>query len=627
MNKKKGFLTSILFVVCFVVFCLVVVGCQKPHVHLYEEKIIDELLKEKATCTTSAIYYKSCSCGEVSDETFEYGEPIGHDWDVMSNEDGTHTKICKIDVSHIVTEACCGGAATCTNKAICDDCGVEYGETLAHTYDQQNVNSKYFKSMSMSTHTGVYYYSCSCGAIGEETFEKVYHFLDDDGKCLLCDNTDFYCEQAELDEIVCDSDMPLEQCGVFRCEECNKVFYKKISYEDIGVPIVCLDGDIASATKEKKVDVAFSYYGENEYAGNGTVKVQGGTTSQQWIPKKNFTLKLDSKIKIVDEWGKQKKYCLKANYTDFSQARNVVSAKIYGQVVKSRDIDDEISGLVNGGAIDGFPVVIFNNGNYHGLYTFNIPKDKWLFGMTDSDEKNQAILMSKGFESSNYLKVPISEEDLANGKWEIEYHSNEDSDIDDSSDWVIDSFNNMVNFLIDNDGQDFNDGVEEYLNIDRCIDAMLYTFAISGEDNFANNMLWITYDGKIWQLSMYDMDGTWGIASGGASFRPIDNVSFVNHKDHTLIFKRLLENYKEEVIARWQELRASVLSEENMINEFTEFIGQIPTLLYEAEKNKYPVILQDDNNLNQLIKWIGEYFKFLDGNLAELYGLDSLNGQ
>ena len=31
------------------------------------------------------------------------------------------------------------------------------------------------------------------------------------------------------------------------------------------------------------------------------------------------------------------------------------------------------------GAIDGFPVLVFNNGNYVGLYTWNIPKDKWNF--------------------------------------------------------------------------------------------------------------------------------------------------------------------------------------------------------------------------------------------------------
>lgn len=33
-----------------------------------------------ATCTASAVYYKSCVCGEKGKETFTVGEPLGHTW-------------------------------------------------------------------------------------------------------------------------------------------------------------------------------------------------------------------------------------------------------------------------------------------------------------------------------------------------------------------------------------------------------------------------------------------------------------------------------------------------------------------------------------------------------------------
>ena len=47
--------------------------------HELVELVNDETLKEKATCSSKAIYYKSCKkCGYTSEETFEYGDYGAH---------------------------------------------------------------------------------------------------------------------------------------------------------------------------------------------------------------------------------------------------------------------------------------------------------------------------------------------------------------------------------------------------------------------------------------------------------------------------------------------------------------------------------------------------------------------
>ncbi|MGN1320588.1 MAG: cohesin domain-containing protein, partial [Acutalibacteraceae bacterium] len=47
--------------------------------HAYTEKVDDKYLKSAATCTSKAVYYKSCSvCGEKGTETFEDGEVLPH---------------------------------------------------------------------------------------------------------------------------------------------------------------------------------------------------------------------------------------------------------------------------------------------------------------------------------------------------------------------------------------------------------------------------------------------------------------------------------------------------------------------------------------------------------------------
>ena len=142
--------------------------------HSFTEKVAEQYLKSAATCTAKAVYYKSCSvCGEKGTETFEIGNALGHDWgEWQSNGNGTHTHVCKTDESHTETVSCSGGTATCTAKAVCEDCKAEYGDLAAHNFTAEVVDAKYLKSAATCTAKAVYYKSCTfCGEKGTETFE------------------------------------------------------------------------------------------------------------------------------------------------------------------------------------------------------------------------------------------------------------------------------------------------------------------------------------------------------------------------------------------------------------------------------------------------------------------------
>ena len=138
------------------------------------EKADDKYLKSAATCIAKAVYYKSCAiCGEKGTETFEYGNPLGHDYGAWtSNGDGTHTRVCSRDASHAETDDCHGGTASCTKKAVCEDCKAEYGDLLPHDFTAEQAEEKYLKSAATCTEKAVYYKSCTvCGEKGTETFE------------------------------------------------------------------------------------------------------------------------------------------------------------------------------------------------------------------------------------------------------------------------------------------------------------------------------------------------------------------------------------------------------------------------------------------------------------------------
>ena len=65
-----------------------------------------------------------------------------------------------------------GGEATCTNKAKCEICGAEYGETKPHSYAHIKAY-EYLKSAATCTAKAVYYTSCTeCGRSSEGTADE-----------------------------------------------------------------------------------------------------------------------------------------------------------------------------------------------------------------------------------------------------------------------------------------------------------------------------------------------------------------------------------------------------------------------------------------------------------------------
>ena len=149
------------------------------------ETAAEQYLKSAATCTEKAVYYKSCtvcglsSKGTTDEATFTSGNILGHDWGAWaSNGNDTHTRVCSRDASHTETDNCSGGTASCTKKAVCEDCGGEYGEMNAHDFTAETAAEQYLKSAATCTEKAVYYKSCtvcglsSAGTADEATFES-----------------------------------------------------------------------------------------------------------------------------------------------------------------------------------------------------------------------------------------------------------------------------------------------------------------------------------------------------------------------------------------------------------------------------------------------------------------------
>lgn len=515
-----------------------------------------------------------------------------------------------------------------------------------------------------------------------------------------------------------------------------------------GLPVLSLYGDITNMTKETPANLQYSFNGRS---GECTCKWQG--SSSLTYPKKNFTLKFDDAFEAQYGWGLQKKYCAKANFIDFSHARNVVSAKLWGEMVKRRkspvstytevfDLDsvtgwknldgadepyaftisngvatanktgyangamlwfgqqydegnyklsfdyycngipdgrtsegvlcsirdakfkvstnlndrreipfdtfgqwghmeidlrnvhsagvlsitpiystgvqfknislkkksfDGIFDAPNGGAIDGFPIIITINGEFQGLYTFNIPKDGWMFGMGNGT--NEAILCAD-YSDASWFKGDAT----LDGDFDIEYASDEND-----TEWIKASVNRLINACRNSDGTDLDTTVAQYLDWESAIDYYILKKFLNGVDMGGKNYILATYDGVKWLFSAYDMDCTHGLDWDGKKYYAANvGIDFTPDAQHTV--DRLIMTYKKDALKqRYTLLRKSVLSDDHVATLFANFIGCIPSSVYAEDAKRWPSIPNTStNNLHQIVDYYCRRASMLDKQIETL---------
>lgn len=400
------------------------------------------------------------------------------------------------------------------------------------------------------------------------------------------------------------------------------------------IPRLYIAGDTPGAcgvtgdTSTKNVEFYYKSKTDSFHA-YGTIKIQGSSSTA--YPKKNYTIKLFSdearKTKLRKDfmgWGKQNKFCLKANWIDITHARNVVTARLWGDMVKSRsDFDTlptELKTAPNYGAIDGFPIIVFINGLYWGRYTLNIPKDAWTFNMDDTLDTHCAIC-GEDYKKTCFQESPVL---LDGTDWTDEIH-------DTCPTAIVTRWNEVHDFVINSTDTEFVANFENYMSLASVIDYYLFMYVNCGIDSLGRNMVFLTYNGTYWISSAYDLDSTWGLGwSGGLTNNPelamqSGYQSVINYSEGNKLFVRLENLCADEIKVRYSDLRSSVLSEVHIINRFEEFMESMSkdlvaedyaTTTGEGVFTEMPS--QDTNNIQQLRDFIVKRLAYVDSQIELL---------
>ena len=401
--------------------------------------------------------------------------------------------------------------------------------------------------------------------------------------------------------------------------------------EKYGIPVLYLWGDNILSLKDKSKTLENEVtYKFPRYHVQGTIKkfkVQGSSSAR--LPKKNYTLNLDQDFEAFSGFGKQHKYVIKANYLDASQSLNVVNAKLWGKIRATHyqvsdalqdnagnyltdnngnhiiaETDPQLSIGGNYGAVDGFPIAVYINNQYWGLYTFNIPKDDWMAKMPKKSKGKYAIV-DTNWKPQGAFKAETNFKD----QMELQFCSTKDSQ------WAMDSVNELIRAVLAHydTADNFNQAVSPLLDIDSAIDYYIFSVLVDNDDGIFRNYLLQTFDGTKWYFAAYDLDSTFGrvpdfldhlAAKSDTDDWRDHGVTFENVTNDNRLMYQLWKFYKNEILKRTKALIDGPMSESAVDTAFVDFVRHIPIKAFDAELDVWPYTPNTSvDNVNRVGRW------------------------
>ena len=346
------------------------------------------------------------------------------------------------------------------------------------------------------------------------------------------------------------------------------------------IPIVRITGDISNVLSDKigdqRANVQISFESEalsfyNKYA---TIGVQGNSSLQ--YDKKNFKIKMFDdeamtikyKAKMKDGWLSGNSYHLKANFIDPSQARNIVSV----QTIKSawkEPLPVECPAVV-----DGFPIHIYNNDTYLGLYTWNTKQDDKMFGIDELNPNHRVMRCEKNEAGCSCSFRRLASAQVADWEDRIDDTNTDRTQLDVLIQWVMDC---------KNDTTKFKNECSQHFNINYLLDYYIWVYFNAGTDSLAKNMTIVTYDGNIWYCIPYDMDGTLGNKWNGQLDILTSSLACPSEYEckDSLLWELVSAAFVDEIKARYAELRQTHICENGIIKNFRDFTNDIEDLRFD----------------------------------------------
>ena len=441
------------------------------------------------------------------------------------------------------------------------------------------------------------------------------------------------------------------------------------------INITNIDSMPTTKTQNKKAFLEFWDMQGNYFKKHAILNAQGNSSltfikknvaidfcDDEWIGDKTPNIR-------IGEWVPQDSFHMKAYYTDFFRGVGAASYKLYDQIVRTRGnmydrpwkkalidmpkIDTttksfgnpyigHYSLLTDTGARcfpDGFPVAVYLNGEFYGIFSFQLKKHRDNYHLDKSTAEhvhldgtiNYNILWNgnivwgtgdNGFEVRN----PKNLYAIGGNKYDADIKQEEIAGEDEVNAWIaagqlpdgtvisskikknlqmtakvkkyIQDFANTINIIkaaastyeasskTDEDLKTFKTVFEKYYDVENLIDYIIISDLIKNEDGFSKNWQWFTYGGIKWYVGLYDCDICYGAFWDGG--RTTDVLTSHLNTSLNLPTGYIIKYYVSELNARYKYLAdMDIISANNVFSYIKDWTMRIGTSFYEEEYKKW----------------------------------------
>lgn len=378
---------------------------------------------------------------------------------------------------------------------------------------------------------------------------------------------------------------------------------------------ILIEGDLPTSSTTPSMSVSFFEGTTPLFSASGTWQLQG--QSSKGALKKNWKLKLrnaDTGNKLlvkIGDWFPLSSLTLKGYGTDRTLIRDTLTTKIWRDMRKeptgilanssvfgyfaSTDLGEHTSALFT---TDGFPVEVWQNGSFLGLYVLRIGVDNTSFVM---DTANNQHIQLQPQHAGNFWTYGFK-----STEWSIYNPTISGYDPDDQSDisTIAPDINTAISRVIDwmcdcvSGKQDARSTYRNYIDLKSFLDYVIICELSGSYDSMQNNFEMGSYDATttsgIWYVWLYDCDETWGLVAGqGGTTTDPENIGWVMENPNNFgwqspgFFKLMHTVFRPEFRARWTELRDKKIIDAQTINNWISNYAALidPTLMVQDLAN------------------------------------------
>ncbi|QIZ04197.1 CotH kinase family protein [Limosilactobacillus reuteri] len=385
-------------------------------------------------------------------------------------------------------------------------------------------------------------------------------------------------------------------------EDTIKNTIKPSSSDYKGLPEVYLNGSTSSMSGTNYVTMQFTFKDNGrEVDGFASTKWQGDSSLA--FDKKAYRIKtfedqrLTKKMKFKPNplWDPDNKYNLKAYYTDPLLCRDVVNANIGTDIWSTqKNMPDDLVETDDFGFVDGFPVKVFINDKFAGIYSFNTAKG-------DYGKHAKAVISGETYTD------PTAFSNLPAGGVKLDGSDFEMISPDEPTDEIKQATNDLITFVSTSSDEDFKAQLSQHIDLESLIDYFIFLNVIENGDAAGKNQTLITWDLKKWYFHPYDLDTTFGVDSNGKISEPSTGLLGLNSH----LFTRLNALFSDQIKARYKELR-TWLTPVYVLKMYRDHINLIGESNYEDEFKLWDNPNHDKNTYNFLKTHIYKRFRLLD---------------